>query len=491
MKTENDNIKKILQNREAQMELLINKFRISVLIFISIADFLVLFVVDKSIIPNTVKIGIYELGLTIFALISVSIIQFFAKRKKHYAFLKFYTVTYDLVLTFAFGYLLLVVFDMPFPITKISFGLLLTIFFIFFNMLSILRIGKKIIIYSGVLTLVLNIILLSLAHSPLMPIVYTSFFVVAFTVYNTWVSKYIINFLTVNKQLSSANIKIKQINTDILQQNEEISAQRDEIETQKQKLEISHEKIISSVNYAKRIQTAMLPTEELFNKYFAEYIILFKPKDIVSGDFYWAKKVNNILVIAAADCTGHGVPGAFVSMLGMSLLNEIIINSKNITAGQVLNDLRTSIKTSLKQQNKDSASKDGLDIALCVINFDTNELQFAGAYNPLYIIRNNELIELKADRQPIAIHIKEKDFTNHKFNLQKEDLLYMFSDGYIDQFNGKTNEKFKTKRFKKLLTDNANKSLTKQKQILEQNLIQWQGNAKQLDDIVIIGTKIK
>ena len=107
----------------------------------------------------------------------------------------------------------------------------------------------------------------------------------------------------------------------------------------------------------------------------------------------------------------------------MSLLNEIIINSKNITAGQVLNDLRTSIKTSLKQQNKHSESKDGLDIALCVINFDTNELQFAGAYNPLYIIRNNELIELKADRQPIAIHIKEKDFTNHKFNLQKDDLL--------------------------------------------------------------------
>jgi len=205
MKTENDSIKKILQNRETQMELLINKFRISVLIFISIADFLVLFVVDKSIIPNTREIGIYELYLTIFALISVSIIQFFAKRKKHYNFLKYYTVTYDLVLTFAFGYLLLIIFDMPFPITKISFGLLLTIFFIFFNMLSILRIGKKIIIYSGVLTLILNIILLSLAHSPLMPIVFTSFFVVAFTVYNTWVSKYIINFLIVNKSLEEMN----------------------------------------------------------------------------------------------------------------------------------------------------------------------------------------------------------------------------------------------------------------------------------------------
>ncbi len=281
------------------------------------------------------------------------------------------------------------------------------------------------------------------------------------------------------------------INEDLNQKNEEIEAQKDEIVIQKTEIEKAHKHVLSSVNYAKRIQNAMLPTNELFNAYFSEYFILFKPRDIVSGDFYWAKKINNTLIFAAADSTGHGVPGAFVSMLGMSLLNEIVGNHEITTAGQILDNLRYAIKTSLKQTDKKSVSKDGMDIALCTINLDTNELQYAGAYNPLYIIRYSELIELKADRQPIAIHIKEKEFTNHTFNLQKNDILYLFSDGYIDQFNGLTNEKFKTKRFKKLLNNNANKSLTEQKQILEQNLNQWQGNAKQLDDIIIIGTKIK
>ncbi len=290
-------------------------------------------------------------------------------------------------------------------------------------------------------------------------------------------------------QVQSEEMIIK--NNELNQKNEEIETQRDEIVIQKKEIEEAHEHVLSSVNYAQRIQKAMLPTNELFNEYFSEHFILFKPRDIFSGDFYWAKKIDNILIFAAADSTGHGVPGAFVSMLGMSLLNEIVVNNKIRTAGQVLDMLRDAIKTSLKQKDKNSGNKDGMDIALCAINLDTNKLQYAGAYNPLYIIRENQLIELKADRQPIAIYLKEKKFTNHTFNLQKNDVLYVFSDGYIDQFNGLTKKKFKSTQFKKLLTDTANKSLTEQKQILEQSLNQWQGDAKQLDDIVIIGTKIK
>lgn len=481
---EDSNLISTLQKREIQMELLINKFRMSILLFITVADFIVLFFVDKYLIVKVDKLGLYELILTIIAIISVGGIQYFAKQNKYYAFLKYYTVSYDLLLTFTFGFVFLIVFDLPFPINSVSFALLLTIFFLFFNMLSILRIGKKVIIYSGTLTLFLNISLLVLAESPIMPIVYTSIFIIAFTVYNVWVSRFIVNFLIVNKKLNTANVEIEKANTDILVRNKEI-------EEQKNELEISHKKIIHSVNYAKRIQSAMLPTSDLFNEYFEEHFIFYRPKDIVSGDFYWAKKLDDILYFAVADCTGHGVPGAFVSVLGISLLNEIVAKNRDYNTAQILDELRTSIKTSLKQKDIKSDSKEGMDIALCTINLKTNEMQFAGAYNPLYIIRRDELIEIKADRQPIAIHRKEKEFTNHIVRLQKEDLVYLFSDGFIDQFGGDSKEKFKTKRFKNLIIENSNKTLLEQYQIIEQTFDNWKTDAKQIDDVAILAVKIK
>ncbi len=481
---DNSAIEEALQKREIQMELLINKFRMSILLFITIADFIVLFFIDKYLIVKVDKLGLYELALTIIAIISVGGIQYFAKKKKYYSFLKYYTVTYDLFLTFTFGFVFMVVFDLPFPINSVSFALLLTIFFLFFNMLSILRIGKKIIIYSGILTLLLNTTLFVLAKSPIMPIVYTSIFIIAFTIFNVWVSRFIVNFLIVNKKLNTANIEIEKANTDILVRNKEI-------ETQKNELEISHKKIIQSVNYAKRIQSAMLPAGDLFTEHFEEHFIFYRPKDIVSGDFYWAKIIDNTMYYAVADCTGHGVPGAFVSVLGISLLNEIVVNNKDFSTAQILEELRISIKTSLKQKDIKSESKEGMDIALCALNLITNEMQYAGAYNPLYIIRGGELIEIKADRQPIAIHRKEKDFTNNKFNLQKGDVVYMFSDGYIDQFGGDSKEKFKTKRFKKLIIENSNLSLSEQYQIIEQTFDKWKAGVKQIDDVAILAVKIK
>ena len=483
-KIEDSNLISTLQKREIQMELLINKFRMSILLFITVADFIVLFFVDKYLIVKVDKLGLYELILTIIAIISVGGIQYFAKQKKYYAFLKYYTVSYDLLLTFTFGFVFLIVFDLPFPINSVSFALLLTIFFLFFNMLSILRIGKKVIIYSGTLTLFLNISLLVLAESPIMPIVYTSIFIIAFTVYNVWVSRFIVNFLIVNKKLNTANVEIEKANIDILVRNKEI-------ETQKNELETSHKKIIHSVNYAKRIQSAMLPTNDLFNEHFEEHFIFYRPKDIVSGDFYWAKRLDDILYFAVADCTGHGVPGAFVSVLGISLLNEIVAKNRNFNTAQILDALRTSIKISLKQEDIKSDSKEGMDIALCAINIETLEMQYAGAYNPLFIIRNDEFIEIKADKQPIAIHRKESSFTNHVVNLKKNDLIYLFSDGFIDQFGGDSKEKFKTKRFKKLIIENSNKPLSDQYQIIGQTFDNWKTDSKQIDDVAILAVKIK
>lgn len=293
-----------------------------------------------------------------------------------------------------------------------------------------------------------------------------------------------------NFLLNSEEERTSSLYQQTLVQNEKLNQKNKEVEIQKNKIKTTHEQVINSVSYAKYIQTAMFPKNNLFSNYFADYFILFKPRDIVSGDFYWAKKINNTLIYATADCTGHGVAGAMVSMLGMSLLNEVVSKPQNNTAARILDDLRNSIKASLKQKDEESINKDGMDIALCLVNLETKELQFAGAYNPLYIVRAGKLIELKADRQPIAIHIKEKAFTNHVFNLQKDDILYTFSDGFADQFNGKTQEKFKIKRFRELLLKNSKNTLNVQRHLLEQTLSSWQGKAVQVDDILVVGVKI-
>ncbi len=260
--------------------------------------------------------------------------------------------------------------------------------------------------------------------------------------------------------------------------------------SQKKELEISNKNIRDSINYASRIQNAILPNHHLFENNFSDYFIFFKPKDIVSGDFYWAKKMNEFIIFVSVDCTGHGVPGAFVSMLGASLLNEIV-KKKDIKANEILNLLRERLKNSLKQKGVDSnETKDGMDLALCVINTKTKVLQFSGANNPLYLLRNNELIEFKGDRQPIGIYIKEKPFTNHIFQLKKNDNLYTFSDGYVDQFGGEKGRKFMKKRFKNLLLNIQNKGMAEQKQILDKTLENWKGNLRQIDDVIIIGVTI-
>jgi len=266
------------------------------------------------------------------------------------------------------------------------------------------------------------------------------------------------------------------------------------IAKQNHKLEKTNREITDSINYASKIQTAILPDNQLFEENFSDFFVLFKPRDIVSGDFYWIRKINEYTVFAAADCTGHGVPGAFLSMLGISLLNEIVVRKEITQANQILETMRTRIKAQLKQKNIDSASKDGMDIALCIVNEKTNIMQYSGAYNPLYIIKKEDdkhiLKEIKATRNPIGIHIKEKPFENHNIKIEKNDLIYIFSDGYADQFSGSSNRKFMPYQFKNLLIENADKKLKDQKDILISEFEKWKGSYFQLDDILIIGVKI-
>ena len=249
--------------------------------------------------------------------------------------------------------------------------------------------------------------------------------------------------------------------------------------------------ITDSIEYASRIQTAILPPGDYIERVMPEHFILYKPRDIVSGDFYWITHKDGKIVVAAVDCTGHGVPGAFMSMLGFAFLNEIVNKEAELKANLILNQLRDYVKSSLRQTGKDDEAKDGMDIALCIIDPSNLKMQYAGAYNPLYLIRNQEFISLKADRMPIGIHILEKDsFTNHEIDIKKEDVIYIFTDGYIDQFGGEDKRKFKISPFRELLININNKSMNEQKQILEEEFYKWKGEHEQIDDILVMGIKI-
>ncbi len=262
------------------------------------------------------------------------------------------------------------------------------------------------------------------------------------------------------------------------------------ISEQKNKIEQQQKELGESLEYASSIQSALLPDLRLFYKIFPDSFVLFKPRDIVSGDFYWYARKGCRVVFTAADCTGHGVPGAFMSMLGISFLNEIV--SKSIPrANTFLNRLRENIMKALHQTGERHENKDGMDIALCVIDLDKLVMEFSGAFNPLYLIRKGVLHETRGDKMPIGINaITEKSFTNNIIKLEKGDLIYLFSDGYADQFGGPNDKKFKHKSLRELLIKIRKKSMETQKKELERSFITWKGDREQIDDVLLIGIKI-
>lgn len=265
--------------------------------------------------------------------------------------------------------------------------------------------------------------------------------------------------------------------------NVELKAAFDEIEEK-------NKEINASIKYAERIQRAVLPPDAYVNEILPEHFILFLPRDIVSGDYYWVTKKDGKLVFTAADCTGHGIPGAFMSMLGVSYLNEIVNRIKVLDAGKILNKLRKHIMETLRQEGVEGEQKDGMDMGLCVFDPQTKQLQFAGAYNSMYVIRKNELREVKADRMPIAIHHHGKEpFTNHKLQMESGDVIYLFSDGFPDQFGGPDGKKYMYKRMKELLLEIHAEPMKKQKDKLMLELEEWKGELEQVDDVVIMGLR--
>ena len=272
-----------------------------------------------------------------------------------------------------------------------------------------------------------------------------------------------------------------------------IEKERQHIQKLKNEIESQHRAVTSSIQYAKLIQDAVPPSKEILKESFEDVFLFWRPRDIVSGDFYWMKRIGDTVIFTVADCTGHGVPGAFMSMLGVAFLNEICVDFNSETnPAQILEEMRRKVISTLKQTNNIFEQKDGMDMGLCILNLSTMKMQFAGANNGMYHVRGTTLTEYKAVKNPIAIFPKIMPFENHDVDIQHGDYIYMFSDGYADQF-GSDNRKFTFRRLRDLITDinTKTKVASEQAAILENTLTEWRGQREQLDDILIGGYCIR
>ena len=246
------------------------------------------------------------------------------------------------------------------------------------------------------------------------------------------------------------------------------------------------------LNYAQKIQAAVLTSEEVWKKISPEHFIIFFPKDIVSGDFYWMHKTEKCLLIAAIDCTGHGIPGAMMSFLGYNLLENVVRGKSSFEPSLILKELNNEVFSTLSQKNENLNSKYGMDISLCAIYMDKREIHFAGAHHPLYLIRNGELLEFKGDKYSIGTLYTgiEKEFTTQQLFYQQGDTFYLFTDGYVDQIGGRDRKKYYYAPFKKTLLEIAQESMPQQKQLLEKEFLKWKGERDQTDDILILGFRL-
>ena len=321
--------------------------------------------------------------------------------------------------------------------------------------------------------------------------------------FNTWLFRIIVFIIvilliyalykarvkTIELQKKKLEEQVRQRTHELEIANIEIQGQRDMARSQRDRISEQNKEITDSIYYAERIQRSMLPPVITLDAVLPEHFVLFKPKNIVSGDFYWAFEKGDRIFISAVDCTGHGVPGALMSMLGISFLNEIVVKSQDLYPNDILNNLRDSIIRSLKQAGHEGESRDGMDVSMVSFDKAQTTINFAGANNPLYFIRNGQLEEIKGDKMPVGFYERMTPFTPHSFNIQKGDIYYIFSDGYADQFGGPKSKKFMYANFKKLLLTLQDKSMLEQGVILDQTIKEWQGKIEQIDDIVVIGLR--
>ena len=265
-----------------------------------------------------------------------------------------------------------------------------------------------------------------------------------------------------------------------------------ELKTDYIEIEQKKKDLLDSIRYAYRIQKAISPPKYLVNRLLPNHFILYKPKDVVSGDFYFVSEFHDRVLFAAVDCTGHGVPGALMSVIGFNSLVQAVREKDIDTPGKVLSYLDESVNEILRQTHDESGVKDSMDLAVCTIDFNKNELMYAGAYNPLYYVHKGELHEIKADKIPIGVNVDGvvDIFTDHTIQLEKGDTVYIFSDGYADQFGGPHDKKFKYNQLREAILSVQDKAMKEQGKILEKILIDWQGDEEQIDDVLVMGVKL-
>jgi serine phosphatase RsbU (regulator of sigma subunit) len=296
----------------------------------------------------------------------------------------------------------------------------------------------------------------------------------------------------ITKLSQKFNMMIAQLESYYYELEEKVKERTIKIEKQKAEIEEQKKHIMDSIYYARRIQNAILPSFSMIETHLKNYFILYLPKDIVSGDFYWVNEADGLFMVSAVDCTGHGVPGAFMSIVGFNQLNYAVNVKKARTAGGILDELNTGVISTLNEGKSDASIKDGMDMALCIFDFIAKRVEFAGANNPLVLIRDNKIIKYKGDRFPIGAFegSKPQSFKNNEIDLLEGDCLYLSSDGYSDQFGGPDNKKFMQKRFEDLLLEIHSQPMDVQKEELHKKLYEWMGINDQVDDILVIGIKV-
>ncbi|WP_430815169.1 PP2C family protein-serine/threonine phosphatase [Carboxylicivirga sp. RSCT41] len=268
-----------------------------------------------------------------------------------------------------------------------------------------------------------------------------------------------------------------------------IKMARDQNQRLINKIKTVNKKLTDSIEYAQKIQTASLPSKELLDKLLPEYFVMLKPRDIVSGDFYWVEQAGDKLIIVAADCTGHGVPGAFMSMFGVAYLHEIVGKNKFTQPAEIINELRRIVIESLRQ-DEDSEVKDGMDISIISIDKAKKEIEFAGAFNDMLLVRNNEMKIYQADHMPVSIGETNNPYTNHVISYESNDCIYLYSDGFPSQFGGPNDKKLMQKGFRNLLLENHHYTMTEQGDIYNNFFDVWKGINDQIDDVLVMGLRL-
>ncbi|OJJ15624.1 hypothetical protein BKI52_37715 [marine bacterium AO1-C] len=299
---------------------------------------------------------------------------------------------------------------------------------------------------------------------------------VSFSFYSNSVTAVMLSAFLINsysRAAQRAEERLKGVIGELSEKNEEIATQQDNI--------------LQSINYAKTIQTAVIPDSRELARHFNEYFVLFEPASIVSGDFYWFSETKENIVVVCADCTGHGVPGGFMSMLGISFLNELVNNQKITAPAQILNELRAKVKNALQNNHQEDQPQDGMDMSICVFDKQKSTLTFAGANNGIFLLRNEDITEYKPNKNPIGSYPKEMPFEQILIDLKPKDRVYLYTDGYIDQFGGNDDKKFMKRQLKEKLIASHQLSLEQQGQQLESIFKTWRGKQEQIDDCTLIG----